>query len=232
MFHKKELNWKRHIQTLNEFPTFTQKWEREFAKAVFQHVPKKGMRKILEVGCSNGRWLRWFQKEYGSLVYGIDNDPTGFKKKDVVEFILGDARTLPYQNEFFDIVFSTGLIEHFPKKEKYRILKEQARVLRKGGFLICQVPLLSFSLNFLYMKYVYDWKAGYFHYRTTERELRNYFRSLGLPVLFLGRLGKLLLFRSRLRKFYESEVSRTVSQYPFLKRLLATEILIIGKKNL
>jgi len=113
------------------------------------------VRAVLEIGCSNGRWLRWFHKEYGCEVYGLDNNAAGFGKRDV-NFITGDAFKLPCRDSSFDAVFSKGFMEHFKKHERFLLLKEQARVLRENGFLICEIPPFDISLEILYIKFRHD----------------------------------------------------------------------------
>jgi ubiquinone/menaquinone biosynthesis C-methylase UbiE len=137
--------WKEYIDKLPDYPQFKSKWERQLVEIIHQTIPKAD--KVLEVGCSNGCWLRWFRNIYGSEVYGIDNHTIGFSKD--IDFRIADARDLPYPDRSFDVVFSLGLLEHFKKEERFRILSEQRRVLKPNGFLICQVPLLSiFSPNY------------------------------------------------------------------------------------
>lgn len=145
-------------------------------------IPKGGIRKMLEVGCSNGRWIRWFCQEYGCEGYGIDNRAEGFKKKDV-NFILGDAFKLPFTDNSFDIVFSKGFIEHFKKPQDFMLLKEHVRVLKNKGYLICEVPNLAVSLEYLYVKYFYDFKQGYKHYIKTHRQIMSYFKKLNLQII-------------------------------------------------
>ena len=50
----------------------------------------------------------------------------------------GDATLLPFANASFDIVFSQGVVEHFP--DPTAMLLEQARVLKPEGILIINVP--------------------------------------------------------------------------------------------
>lgn len=56
----------------------------------------------------------------------------------VIELIKGEARSLPFADESFDVVFHQGLLEHF--KNPLEILKEHTRVLKSGGLLVVDVP--------------------------------------------------------------------------------------------
>jgi len=178
----KNFAWNGYIGKLSDFPELTSQWEIDMVNEIKEQIPKGGIRKMLEVGCSNGRWVRWFCQEYGCEGYGIDNRAEGFKKKDV-NFILGDAFKLPFADNSFDIVFSKGFIEHFKKPQDFMLLKENVRVTRNNGYVICEVPNLAVSLEYLYVKYFYDFKQGYKHYVKTHRQLMRYFKKLNLQII-------------------------------------------------
>lgn len=55
-----------------------------------------------------------------------------------IKFFVGDTLILPIRDNQVDIVFSQGLVEHF--ENPLTVIKEQARVLKKGGCLIINVP--------------------------------------------------------------------------------------------
>ncbi|HEY4482974.1 MAG TPA: methyltransferase domain-containing protein [Candidatus Paceibacterota bacterium] len=55
-----------------------------------------------------------------------------------VEGIVGDMRALPYENNFFDYIFTMGTIEHIP--EPIMAMREMYRVLKPGGKAVVGVP--------------------------------------------------------------------------------------------
>jgi ubiquinone/menaquinone biosynthesis C-methylase UbiE len=55
-----------------------------------------------------------------------------------IALVAGDATALPFSDAGFDIVFSQGVVEHFPDPEA--MLLEQLRVLRLDGVLVINVP--------------------------------------------------------------------------------------------
>ena len=57
---------------------------------------------------------------------------------NVINFLIGDARYLPFKNEGFDLVISTEVIEHFIEGELF--LSECYRVLKESGVLILTTP--------------------------------------------------------------------------------------------
>lgn len=96
---------------------------------------------VLDIGCGSGRTACYIAKRYGCKVLGVDllqgmvtrsNERARREDvKDRVEFQVGDAQELPFQNELFDVVigeFITGLLE-----DKYRGAKEYLRVVKPGG---------------------------------------------------------------------------------------------------
>lgn len=184
----KNLAWNSYIRKLSDFPELTSQWEIDMVNEIKGKMPKGGTKNVLEVGCSNGRWLRWFCKEYSCEGYGVDNNAAGFRKRDM-NFLVGDAFKLPYQDNIFDVVFSLGLIEHFKKHERFLLLKEQTRVLRNNGFLICEIPNLAISLEYVWVKYFYDYRQGFKHFIITEKELIRHCKELNLEIIsskFLG----------------------------------------------
>jgi predicted SAM-dependent methyltransferase len=48
-----------------------------------------------------------------------------------------------YDNNTFDLVYASHVLEHFPRKQTLNILKEWARVLKKDGVLRISVPSLG-----------------------------------------------------------------------------------------
>ena len=222
MRDKKKFEWATYIEELPDFPLLIQDWEQQFVGIIFEKIPVQEMSKVLEVGCSNGRWLRWFHRTYNCEVWGLDKERAGSEGSgDVIRFTMGDALNMPYRDNSFDVVFSMGLVEHFSKKVRYQILREQRRVLKEGGHLICQAPLLNlFSVNFFYVRYAYDYKKGTKHYRTTRRELKGYLRNLGLEIVFSGSTGCL----------FELSFLKQLSRLALFSNLFATEILVIAEK--
>lgn len=183
-----EHNWTDYVTKLTDLPSLSSQWEKDMVSEITDKISKGEIKRVLEVGCSNGRWLRWFCKEYNCVGYGVDNNAVGFKKKDM-NFMVGDAFKLPYRDNVFDAAFSLGLIEHFKKHARFSLLKEQTRVLKNNGFLICEIPNLAISLEYVWVKYFYDYRQGSKHFIIAEKELIRHFKELNLEIIsskFLG----------------------------------------------
>ncbi len=141
--------------------------------------------KFIELGCSNGRFGRWFEKEFGFETYGIDNNPIAIGQ--VKNGSVQDAKALNFKENTFDIVFSRGLIEHF--KDPMTILKEAKRILKPGGLMITTIPQMP-SLWYFFLKIQWDLLSGYQHYFITNKRLIRMHQELGLKVIDRFRLGR------------------------------------------
>ena len=101
--------------------------------------------KILEVGAGTGRDSLELAKA-GAEVFILDYSQESLKiaselvvqAPENLRLVQGDAFNSPFPGETFDIVFHQGLAEHF--KDPLPLLKENARLLKKGGFCLCDVP--------------------------------------------------------------------------------------------
>lgn len=94
---------------------------------------KKGS-KVLDNGCGRGDFLRGFQR-CGMKVYGTDLEKTF---KGVYHGINLETDRLPFEDDYFDVVFSKSVIEYIHNPQNY--LNEMYRVLKPGGTLVIMVP--------------------------------------------------------------------------------------------
>jgi arsenite methyltransferase len=104
-------------------------------------VLERGER-VLDVGCGAGTDTLVAAQMVGAegRVTGIDMTPEMLAKArasaaemgvDNVEFVGGDAESLPFSDESFDVVISNGVIDLIPDKDA--VFSEIYRVLRPGG---------------------------------------------------------------------------------------------------
>ena len=146
--------------------------------------------KVLEAGCGFGQWVFWMV-EQGYQAVGIDLSPKAIRTaKDYIrknkikncEFIEGDVRRMPIEDNYFDIIYSFGLIEHFHKPEI--ILNEFKRVLKPGGKIFLSMPnqYSGHTLTRIILKMIGKWDLG--HERSyTKKSLDKLFEKSGLKVL-------------------------------------------------
>jgi ubiquinone/menaquinone biosynthesis C-methylase UbiE len=121
--------------------------------------------KVLEVGVGAGTdFIQWVRA--GARAYGIDLTEQGVnhvKHRLVVyglsaeEVRVGDAENLPYKDEFFDLVYSYGVIHHSP--DTIRALEEIIRCTKIGGTIKVMV-YNKYSCNSLYQYLRYGLLKG------------------------------------------------------------------------
>ena len=106
-------------------------------------MPLSGLR-ILEVGAGTGR-DGIFMASQGASVVSLDYSmpSLGMIRSQIpdgaaVDLCCGDAFSLPFGDETFDLVFHQGLLEHFRNPEE--MLAEHYRVLKRGGHILVDVP--------------------------------------------------------------------------------------------
>lgn len=94
----------------------------------------------LDYGCGAGRSTR-FLKKLGLDVVGVDVNhdmlEQAIARDSSTSYFNISAEKLPFENESFDIVFSSFVfLEISTKKEIEKIFLEMMRVLRKNGVII------------------------------------------------------------------------------------------------
>lgn len=92
---------------------------------------------VLEVGCGTGLIMRGLQDTAKSMV-GLDISPGMLEeaKKRGFNVVEGNAESLPFDDEQFDLVYSYKVLAHVPDIRK--AMKEMYRVLRPGGYVVAE----------------------------------------------------------------------------------------------
>ncbi len=146
-------NYQKHLNT-NPFQRFL---INNFYKGLVRIVGPLKPKKILDVGCGEGFTLfRLETNKIGEILEGVDNsdDALAFARKLHPSFNTkkGDIYELPYQDNSFDLLICTEVLEHLINPDK--ALLELKRVTNK--YLILSVPNEPFFIlaNLLRGKYV------------------------------------------------------------------------------
>lgn len=147
----------------------------------------KKKQKILELGCGRGEFLNEFVKN-GLEGHGVDLSDysknffsnLNFKKVDM------DNEKLPYEDNFFDIIYSKSFIEHFYYPEK--IFKEAYRVLKPGGIIVTLTPEWKYIYKTFYEDFTH--RVPFTRVSLTDIHYISNFKSVKvesfkqLPILF------------------------------------------------
>lgn len=108
--------------------------------------------KILDIGCGVGEFVKLDRKR----IIGLDQNKKSLAigKKKKLKVVWGEATKLPFPARSFNGVHCSHVIEHLPPKEAYKMLKEIARVLKKGGIFVLSTPILwsGFYDDFTHVK--------------------------------------------------------------------------------
>ncbi len=122
---------------------------------------------VLDIGCGYG----WFEidsvKKGVKSITGIEltnNDLNTALKHvnyDNVNFRVGSAINLPFEDEMFDTVVSWEVLEHIPKLTENKMFSEVYRVLKPGGRFYLSTPYRNFWSNLFDPAY---WLIGHRHY--------------------------------------------------------------------
>jgi SAM-dependent methyltransferase len=99
---------------------------------------------VLDAGCGNGLFGRYFKEKTGCRLVGIDASryaldeakKAGYDEVHFCEDLC--VKPLPFPDASFDFALCKDVLEHLLTPDV--LLKELRRVLRPGGYLLCHVP--------------------------------------------------------------------------------------------
>tara|TARA_R110000744_G_scaffold100712_1_gene194318 strand:- start:3 stop:710 length:708 start_codon:yes stop_codon:yes gene_type:complete len=153
---------KRQIEFYNEiFSSKQNHWAKDlnrtfdnlFADTIIGNYDSKNHKRFLEIGCGDGRFFDVaFEKikELGLELNAIDYCPNAVElaKKEnwPVKFICDDYLRWSDKQEKFDIIYSSGVFEHFEDIEL--ALRQTKNILSSNGFFLLSVPnCLGYDIN-------------------------------------------------------------------------------------
>ncbi|MHB0976424.1 MAG: class I SAM-dependent methyltransferase [Candidatus Aquicultorales bacterium] len=117
-------------------------------QAVLKLIGDNRYRRILDVGCGNGRDLDALAAlRPEATVVGLDFSPNMVREASSrmarqgfgnIEVKVGDACALPFPGDYFDAIVCSEVVEHIP--DYGAALTEFGRVLRPGGCAVLTTP--------------------------------------------------------------------------------------------
>lgn len=104
---------------------------------------------VLDCGCGSGSLSIYLSRKFNKKTYGLDLSAFGIQRALELaekahadcEFKVADIENeIPFEDNFFDVVFMLEVLEHLVYPEK--AIKEVSRVLKKGGLFVLVTPNL------------------------------------------------------------------------------------------
>ena len=138
---------------------FFSKREDEAIKFIKRSLPELKNRKVLDVGCGNGKDIKFLESLGSSDVYGIDVSKFMiFEAEKIVKkpqnLVVGNIEKTSFTDNFFDVVIGRFSFHYLTKFDK--VYQELSRIIKKNGLLILVVqhPFrdLNYQKNKLYGK--------------------------------------------------------------------------------
>ncbi|MDY7082958.1 MAG: methyltransferase domain-containing protein [Halobacteria archaeon] len=118
-------------------------WNEEMRGRALDLIEIESDDKVLDIGCGTGFATQGLIK-HSSNVHALDQSEHQLEKAlqkdglDQVNFVRGDAEQLPYPDNEFDVIWSSGSIEYWP--QPVETLREARRVTRDGGTILVVGP--------------------------------------------------------------------------------------------
>jgi pseudaminic acid biosynthesis-associated methylase len=121
-------------ENLNDFYTKTWGISREELNRQFLEELKRDIR-ILEVGCNVGQQLHHLQIQGFKNLFGIEIQPYAvLKSKQLypdINIILGSGADIPFKDNWFDLIFTSGVLIHIHPLSLPPIIQEIYRCTKK-----------------------------------------------------------------------------------------------------
>ena len=122
---------------------------------------------MLDFGCGNKPYKNLFKVD---KYIGLDIEKSGHDHKNEKIDFYYDGKKIPFQDNYFDSIFSSEVFEHIPNINE--ILNELNRVLKKDGRILITVPFVW-----------YEHECPYDYLRYTSFGIKHLLESKGFRTI-------------------------------------------------
>ncbi|MFH1202123.1 MAG: class I SAM-dependent methyltransferase [Candidatus Omnitrophota bacterium] len=115
---------------------------KEFVEIILKNIRGR----CLEIGCGDGVWTDFLRSKSSNVVsIDLSKDRIKNAKKIInnsdIDFIISDARVLPFKDRSFSTICAFEVIEHLPNRnDHFRFIREVKRLLSKNGVFLISTP--------------------------------------------------------------------------------------------
>lgn len=184
------------------------------ARYLFERYNIKPGQKFLDIGCGRGEFLRGFI-DCGVQGYGVDRSRAAEKYCPEADLRTADLENekLPYPDNYFDVIYSKSVIEHFYYPEK--LVQEMYRVLKPGGLAITLCPDWEFNIRIYFEDYTH--RTPFMQSSLRDIQLIHGFENIQverfrqLPILW--GIGGALLLVAELTRIISPSFLRNYSKW-------------------
>lgn len=139
-----------------------------------RYIPIYCFGNLLDLGCGKAPLYECY-KAYVDHIVCVDWTHS-LHQLAYVDVACNLGRPLPFQDEQFDTIILSDVLEHIP--EPQNLWDEIKRIMRPGGKLLISVPF-----------YYWLHESPHDYYRYTEYALRRFARQSGFEILVLEQYG-------------------------------------------
>ncbi|MGB3947489.1 MAG: class I SAM-dependent methyltransferase [Bacteroidia bacterium] len=224
----------------NQYDLSVVEWRNMAAKYKAQNIielsKKIKFESVLEVGAGEGSILHWLSKyKFSQNMYAIEISNSGIeiiKSKNIEnlkEILLFDGYKIPYQDNQFDLVICSHVMEHV---EHERILLREIK--RVSKYQIFEVPI-DFSFNvdsklnhFLSYGHINIYTPSLFRFLIRSEnfeviaDIHHLYNNEVLNYIFKN--NKLGYYKLKLKHFL-------MKMFPYLKRIKPSSYAVLATKN-
>ena len=120
-------------------------------------LPDDKQAKILDVGCGDGKFLFFLEQKAYQKIEGLEISPQQAEEarkhiKRPIHVVDDTSSFLKKSLNTYDMITLNDVLEHIPKKEIVRFLKNIFDAIKPGGIAVINVPQI-FGITSLYCRY-------------------------------------------------------------------------------